>query len=56
MKRLPALILFLGVVACTSRQESKPATIQFRTIDLSEARASATRENKLILAYFFTDW
>jgi len=55
MKRASALIFLLGLVACTSRQESKPAAIQFQTIDLSEARASAARENKLILTYFFSD-
>jgi hypothetical protein len=55
MKSLPALILLLGIATCTSQQELKPAAIQFRFIDLSEANASAVRENKLILTYFFSD-
>jgi len=55
MKCLPALILSLGLVACISRQELKPAAIQFQTIDLSEAKVSAAKANKLILTYFFSD-
>jgi hypothetical protein len=55
MKHLPVLILLVALVACTSHQVSKPVAIHFQTIDLSEAKASAVRDNQLILAYFFTD-
>jgi len=56
MKRILILLSIYFLFACTTKKTVEVGNINFQVTEFSEARIQARDTDKLLLAYFYTDW
>ncbi|MBU1065838.1 hypothetical protein KJ762_00365 [bacterium] len=56
MKRTLIFLSILFLFACTVKKPAEVGNINFQVTEFSEVRIQARDTDKLLLAYFYTDW